>query len=642
MGRRRWLSRREIPEPVPSIQQAGRVVPVGVLCLAAVVVIAAALRLWGLDQSGYGNLYYAAVVRSMLTGWHNFFYGSFDPAGFLGVNKPPVALWIQAGFARLCGFTGLSLLVPQALMGVASVVIVFHLARKAAGTAAGFVAGLALAVTPISVAVDRTNLLESCLTLVLVLGAWAVVRAVEGSGIKRLLLAAAVIGIGFNVKMMAAWVVAPAFALAYWLGAALGRRKRLLHLAAAAGVLAVTSLAWPLAVDLTPAQQRPWVGDSEDNSALSLAFGPNGIQRLLGGGPPGPSRAPAWAPPVPPPKPRGGRPPAPPGIAGRPGPLRLAEPELANQLTWLLPLAVFGLLAACFRERLQLPLSRLHQFLLVCCAWLGTYAAVLSVSSGIVHAYHFAVLAPPLALLTGVGLAALWTDLRRSDWRGFLLPAAILTTALWQLRVLWQSEGWPRRLWPILVASTVLGLAGWIGRRRVATGAALLGLLVLPTTWALSAALRPVHPGLPSADPRRLGAPPRPRPGPPPLLAFLQKHRQGETHLVAAPDIHLVAPIIVETGEAAMALGGFMGSDPILSAEQFAALVANRRVRFVLAPPAAYSIRPIREPEALPWVRKQCLPVESSLWRGATPLPSPLPGGPPRLIQLYDCHAALQ
>jgi len=269
------------------------------LAVLLIVLVAGGLRLWHLDQNGFGNAYYAAAVRSMLASESNFFFGAFDPVGFITVDKPPGALWVQAASAKVFGFRGAALLVPQALMGVASVLMTYRLVRRTFGPWAGVLAGLILAVTPISVAVDRDNLPDTALVLVLLLATWALTRAAETGRLTRLLLAVALVGVGFNIKMLAAFVVLPTFYLVYLLAAPVRWQVRFIHLVAATAVLAVVSMSWSVVVELTPAEQRPYIGGSRTNSALELALGYNGLGRVFGGsgnfspggGPPGPPGA---------------------------------------------------------------------------------------------------------------------------------------------------------------------------------------------------------------------------------------------------------------------------------------------------------------------------------------------------------------
>src|SRR5580704_111621 len=220
--------------------------------LAAIVLLAAVLRLWRLNDNGYGNQYYAAGVRSMLENWHNFFFDAFDPNGFVSLDKPPAAFWIQVASARLLGFSGVSVLLPQALEGTAAVGLLYLLVRQRFGPREGLLAALFLAITPIAVAVDRSNNTDSCLVLVLMLACWALLRAAKAGSRRYLLASALLVGVAFNVKMLAAFVVLPTFMLAYFLSAPLSLSRRITDLMLSVVVIAVVSSAWILVYDLTP------------------------------------------------------------------------------------------------------------------------------------------------------------------------------------------------------------------------------------------------------------------------------------------------------------------------------------------------------------------------------------------------------
>src|SRR5262245_55308900 len=251
------------------------------LALVAVLGVAAALRFWRLGQNGFANEYYSAGVRSMSQSWHNFAYNSFDPAGFISIDKPPVALWIQVATVKLFGFHPLSVLTPQALEGIAAVALLYYLARRSFGPVAGLLAALFLALTPVSVAIDRSSNTDSCLVLVLLLAAWALMRAVETGRVVFLVLAMALIGVGFNVKMLAAFVVLPTFTLVYLLGAPRPGWRRVGDLAVAGLVLLVVSLSWVVTYDLTPPERRPYAGTSDRNSMFELVVGPYGMGRFV-------------------------------------------------------------------------------------------------------------------------------------------------------------------------------------------------------------------------------------------------------------------------------------------------------------------------------------------------------------------------
>ncbi|MDP9365248.1 MAG: glycosyltransferase family 39 protein, partial [Chloroflexota bacterium] len=378
------------------------------VAFGAVLLLAAVLNLARLDRQGDGNLYYTATVKSMLTSWSNFFFASFDPGGLSTETKPPLGFWVQAAFAAVFGVSGWSVILPQAIAGVLSVALLHGLVRRSFGPAAGLVAGLVLALTPISVAVNRNNTIDALLILCLLGAAWAALRATERGSLRWLLLAAALVGVGFNIKMLQAYLVLPAIFLVYLVGAERRLATRVAHLAAATVVLLVVSFSWATAVELTPEDRRPYVGSSENNSVINLVLGYNGLLRLL---PDGALRSALLgdeeedANPIP-------------GTSGgnsveigAPGPLRLFNRQLGGQIAWLLPLAVVGLVAAWWQGRPGLAgwsiRSGRHRALVLWGGWLLTAAGFFSVAS-LFHRYYLVTMAAPIAALAGAGVDALW------------------------------------------------------------------------------------------------------------------------------------------------------------------------------------------------------------------------------------------
>jgi 4-amino-4-deoxy-L-arabinose transferase-like glycosyltransferase len=276
------IDRRERARPSLNLAALHRPQLLPWLGLAAVLVLSACLNLLRIGREGYVNSYYAAAIKSMAQSWHNFFFVSFDPGGFVSVDKPPLGFWVQTASVKLFCFHGWSLLLPEALAGVGSVVIVFLLVRRVFGSVAGLLAALVLALTPITVATSRNNTIDTLLVFTLLLGTAAILSAAESGRLRWLLLAMALVGLGFNIKTLEAFLVLPAFIALYFLAAPVARWTRLWQLALAGIVLIVISLSWMMAVDLTPASQRPYVGSSQHNSELELALGYNGIERLLG------------------------------------------------------------------------------------------------------------------------------------------------------------------------------------------------------------------------------------------------------------------------------------------------------------------------------------------------------------------------
>lgn len=637
------------PEETAGAPDGGAGSRAGAMAQLAVLALAALLRLWRLDQNGFDNEYYAAAVRSMAAGWHTFFYNAFDPAGFVSVDKPPLALWIQVASVKLFGFRPLAVLLPQVLEGVAAVAVTMHLVRRHWGPWAGALAGLFLAVTPIAVAVDRSGNTDTGLVLVLLLAGWALLVAAERGRRAGVLLAMALIGLGFNVKMLAAFVVLPTFALVYWLGAARPWRRRLVDLALGGVVLAAVALPWTIAYDLTPAARRPFVGSSAHNSMIDLAVGHNGVGRFVRLWPGArAARADTVA---------SRRPPA--GTAAGPseiyarlfvrapvGPLRLADGLLAAQVEWLLPLALVGA-AALLRGGVRPPIAPPRLGLLLWSGWALTYAVIYSWAGGIFHFYYLSTLGPPLAALAAIGLTVCWRQYAAGGAAVVALVGALLLTTMWQVYVHGAAlptvtEDWARRLPVGVLAVAVLAagalLAGlvWrgVGARpgvigRVAAGVGVGALLAMPVAWAFSSVMVRGVPVIPSADIGRL----RPTAVSGPLrerlraaeaadrrhlIAFLRANRHGERFLLATPSAQLASPLIVATGEPVMAMGGFHGLDPILTPERLAALVAQGQVRFVMLGELSIASRLMGAEAAgrplADWVRTNGKVVDPSRW----------------------------
>ena len=268
--------------PLPKIQEspAGRRKIVRLGLLAALLLLGAFLRFYHLGAEGVGNAYYAATVKSMLTSWHNFFFAAFEPGGSLSVDKPPLGFWLQALSAYILGLNGFALALPNALAGVVSILLVYLLVRRPFGDWAGLAAALALALMPVAIATERNNTIDGLLVCVLLLAAWAFLQAVYTGRLRWLFAGAFIVGLGFNIKMLQAYLPLPAFYLLYFFGAKYKWWQKLLQLAAASVLLLVVSFSWAVAVDMVPAADRPYVDSTSKNTVMELIFGHNGIERL--------------------------------------------------------------------------------------------------------------------------------------------------------------------------------------------------------------------------------------------------------------------------------------------------------------------------------------------------------------------------
>src|SRR5215210_1800233 len=545
-------------------------VPAHRLLLSALLALSAFLNLSRLTSEAYANIYYAATVKNMLLSWHNFFFLSYD-AGFVSVDKPPVGFWIQATSAYLFGFHGWSILLPQALAGVLCVALLYYLVSRSFGPVAGLLAALALALTPISVATNRHNNLESLLVLAVLLAAWAFILAAETGRLRWLVVGALVVGVGFNIKMLEVFVVLPAFYLLYLVAAPVGWWRRMIHLGLATVVIIAASLPWVVAVDLTPADQRPYVGSSSYNTVTDLIVGWNGVERLVGSD----------------------------KDVGDPGPLRLLNPQLAGQIGWLLPLAVVGLVAASWRSwqgRPSLPLRQQRQQAFVLWGTWLTSQVVFFSFAGDWDPYYLAMLAPAVAALVGAGVVALWDDYRSPGWRGWILPLTLVGVAGLQLYILSLYPGWGRWLAPA-IAIPCLAAAASLVVARPATGlgvgghplavisVGVLSLLLAPSIWAASTIWYGAETRSPTAGPqtgvgetsstfRSDGD------AVAPMVRYLEANRGDATYLVVAIRSDLASPIILKTDEPVIAFGGFEGRDPAFSIKRLAGLVNQGSVRF--------------------------------------------------------------
>jgi len=657
--------------------------------LGFIVLLGALLRFYQLGAYSVGNAYYAATVKSMLTSWHNFFFAAYEPGGSVTVDKPPLGFWVQAASAYFLGVNGFALALPQALAGVLSIPLLFALVQRQFGAWAGLAAALALAVTPVTVATDRNNTMDGLLVFVLLLAAWAFWLAARKGRLSLLLLGAALVGLGFNVKMLQAYMVLPACYAVYLLGARCAWWKRLVHLGLATGVLLAVSLSWAVVVDLTPPESRPYIGSSRDNTVLGLITGHNGLSRLLPGGslafliggdrppappagqqmpPQSPGSAQPGLPPRNPPPPPGagvgqgnplpprpgpgnpgvgpGNPPAPqPGGGpsqemGEPGALRLFSEPLVTQASWLLPLALLGLPLALVMA--GWPLGEKHLAVVLWAGWLLPALAYFSLSTGIMHTYYLIMLGPPLAALVGATAWAIWQAYRRRWWVGW--PLAVLLTGAtiaFQFVVLWN---YPVHAWWITILAVVGWAAGlglllalrppsWLSKTAFAL--ACLGLLVAPLAWSGLTVMN-THPnvGLPRAEPDTRGGGFGPNAASTQLtssqqaiLDYLLAHTAPGGYLVAVLSSHDASPYILATGRPVLTFGGFSGNDDVVDAERLAQMVAAGELRYVLAGPDLAR----RKPDIAAWLADHAVVVKVP---GAQ-MNQTGPGGQP--LTLYDC-----
>ncbi|MFI2427646.1 ArnT family glycosyltransferase [Streptomyces sp. NPDC018955] len=466
LARRAWRGRPEDPRWV-------RPAFLGLLLATGL------LYLYGLSASGYANSFYSAAVQAGSESWKAFFFGSLDAANAITVDKPPASLWPMELSVRIFGLNSWAILVPEVLMGVGTVAVVYAAVRRRFSPAAGLIAGAVLALTPVAALMFRFNNPDAMLALLMSVACYLVVRALEDGRTKWLVWAGAAIGLAFLAKTLQAFLILPALALVYGVCAPVRLRKRLGQLALATVALVVSGGWWVAVVELWPASSRPYVGGSQNNSFLELTFGYNGLGRLNGeetgsvggGGGGGMGGGGQW---------------------GETGWDRMFNSEIGGQISWLLPAALILLVAGLVLTRKAARTDLARASFLVWGGSLLMTMVVFSFMAGIFHQYYTVALAPYLAAVAGMGAVALW-EKRRAPWASLALAAAVTATAAWGYVLLDRTPDYlPWLKWLVLVGGLVaaLGLvfAGRVGR-RVAFAAAGLGLVAAlagPTAYTLS------------------------------------------------------------------------------------------------------------------------------------------------------------
>ena len=581
---------------------------------ALLLVVTAALYLWNLEATGYANSFYAAAIQAGTKDWTALFFGSLDAGNAITVDKPPAALWIPALAGRIFGFSALSMLIPQALMGVAAVGLLYLTVKRVSGPAAGLLAGGALALTPVAALMFRFNNPDAMLTLCLVLAAYLTTRAIEKAGWKWLAAAGAVIGLAFLSKMLQGFLIVPGLALAYLWAAPTTLGRRLLHLLAAAAGIVVVAGSYVVLFQLTPASVRPYMAGSETNSFLELTFGYNGLGRIIGSGggiPAGGSlggnlggnlRGNAGGP--------GGNGNV--GFGGTAGITRMFGTSFGGEVSWLLPGALILLAAGLWFTRREARTSKTRAALLLWGGWLVITAGIFSFMSGTVHPYYAVALAPAIAALAGIGSVELWRG--RAYWPArIVLAVTVLATSVWSAVLLGRDPAWLPGLRVIAVVLGVLAAAALLlradrmaalpARLRKAATAGVVSLALLAgglgsTAWTLSTVAQPHSGSIPTSGPTasamgggfgaagRAGSDgadggPGGETSSAELTALLKSSGTKWSAIVSGAT--QAASLELATGTSVIALGGWNGGDPYPTLAQFQAMVDRGEIGYFIS-----------------------------------------------------------
>lgn len=618
------------------------------LAPGVVLLLSLFVNFYNLGQNGFGNLYYATGVRSMADNFHNFFFVSYDPGGFVTLDKPPLGFWLQVISVKIFGFTPFGVLFPQALAGVLAVLLLYILVRRHFGFTAGLLASLALAVSPLSVATSRDATIDSTLVLTLLLGAWVIIKAAESGKWRWLLLSAVLVGIGFNIKTLQAYLVLPAFGLLYLLAAPRKFWMRVGQLAVALVVLLAVSLSWSVAVDMTPASQRPYVGPSQNNSEIDLTFGYNGLQHI------GQSAATSEDS----------------TTLGTQQtttiverlfsviivPIALLSPFLGGQIAWFLPVALLAIFVPGWRRRPRFQDDHSQLSWLFWRVWLLTLVGFFSITNSF-YLYYMTVLAPAICALFGMGIVTMWRDYRRGKGRGWLLSLALLFTAAEHIFIIAFNPAWGNGLIPVIALLVVLALLVVIvSRLRIPhitalssrmlspmLGLAVAAFFLTPTLWSVIPVLQNRVTIAPRAGPDLSSFFPKNYPMPnttvdAKLVHYLEAQQGATKYLVATVSSMDADAFILTTNKPVMALGGFAGTDTILTPTSIQPLVTNNTIRFfylnstvVRSGVAAHDAVAAKPFPIANWVDQNCRIVPTGDWASS-----------PQSVdaQLFDCAGA--
>ncbi|APM38036.1 glycosyltransferase family 39 protein [Clostridium kluyveri] len=667
------------------------------LPIVLILILSAVLNFANLTIEGYGNEYYAAGVKSMLVNLKNFFFVSFDPAGFVSIDKPPLGFWIQTISAKIFGFSGWSIILPQALAGVISVGLIYYIVKRSFGNIAGTISALCLAITPVFVAASRNNTIDNLLVMVLLIACVFISKAAEKGRFKYIIISLVLIGVGFNIKMLQAYMIIPAVYVVYLISRAVPVKKRIKHLALGTVVLVVVSLSWAVIVDLVPAQYRPYVGSSTNNTVMELILGHNGLERFNNSGMGG-RQAPGefrntniygtqnqrgngnaqngnWTNRqktaedsqngnmanfsggngnVPegmklPEGSSGGRGAQGGGMAGNFGGQTEAsitrlfsKNVLSDQIVWFLPLAIFGFIAGAIVEKLKFTFDNRKKLdLILWIFWLIPEFLYFSYTKGLFHQYYLTMMAPPIAALSGIGLVSMWKLYKEKSknitW--LLLPVSLVANGLVQLLMLSYYSNISSAIKAIIISSLVLCFisstllivykvvkkgnlekAGNIKLGKALTILAFVGILITPAIGSGAAINHKVNGTMPSAGLELLsnnesgnfmmgrgsgGS------GNDKLVKFLEKNITNEKYILVVSSATSAQDIILQTGKGVMALGGFTGSDKILTLDEFKTMVKNGEVRYVLTGGMGRGSMD----DIMNWVQKNGKAVSESQWR---------------------------
>jgi len=600
--------------------------------LLVLLIVTAIMYIVGLGNSGWANSYYSAAVQAATKSWKAFFFGSYDAGNIITVDKPPMSLWVMDLSAKIFGVNTWSILVPQALEGVACVWVIYITVRRWFSPRAALIAGVVLATTPIAALMFRFNNPDALLVLLLTASAYFVTRALEDGKTKWLIWASILIGFAFLTKMIAAYLVIPGFVVVYLLFATVPMRRRLVQIIISAIIVIISSGWWVAIVELIPTSARPYIASSENNSVLNLIFGYNGLGRITGkeGGMHGGAKMPkgfeipkGFEMPGGNHAPGGGMG----GMFGQNGLTRLFQSNMGGQISWLIPAALILFCFAVWLLRRTWRTDRTVQALFMWATTLVVTGITFSLGSGIIHEYYTVALAPAVGALVGIGSDVLWRHREKLAARiGLAITTGI--TASWSFVLLNRTPTWfPWLRFVILIVGIVAAIIILFGlrlNRRLLVGATIASMvagLIGPIAYTIQTVATPHTGTMPTAGPSirddrfggqfgkngKAGINSKNMPqgfngmeGAPSNLSkggasgntetkvnkkvvqLLKQDASNYTWVAATVEAMSASPYVLATGESIMDIGGFSGSDPAPTLSEFKSYVKEGKIHYFI------------------------------------------------------------
>ena len=565
------------------------------LRFAALLAVTALAYLWNITVNGMGNQFYAAAAQAGSKNWEALLFGSLDTQNFMMVDKPPVSQWVMGLSGQIFGFSSASMLIPEALMAVATVALLYGAVRRISGPNAALLAGAALAVTPVAALMFRFNNPDAVMVLLMMAAVYCAVRALEHASARWIALAGAALGLAFLAKMLEGIMVAPAIGLCYLVAAPTSFRKRLLHLMGTLCALLVSSGWFVVVTLLWPASSRPYIAGSTDDNFMNLVLGYNGFGRVLGqnnhvfqqnpdiGAAAGAEFEINHG--------HHGF-----GFGDNPqGLTRMFTGEFGFEIGWLLPAALVALVFVVVSRGRAPRTDLVRAGAIVFGSWMLVDGLVLSYMKSMVHPYYSFSFAPAICGMLAIGVHEAWR--RRDGWLGRVaLVLMILGNGAWSWWLLGRNADWLPALRWVILAVTLASIVGLVlaltsdARRRFASAALMVGLVVGvlggATAYSIATIGQPHEGGGPRVGPAQADGNPGKGWGQeadnPQLEALL---RNTNTDFSAAIDrSNAAAGLELSTNTAVMAIGGFGGSDPAPTLSEFETDVANHRIGYYVAP----------------------------------------------------------